>query len=55
MYILFAAIIYTFVFRRMVIQADPNRLGAVWRKVAGLVSIALWVGVAVPARLIGLF
>ena len=55
MYILFAAIIYTFVFRRMVVQADPALLGPVWGKVAGLVSIALWVGVAVPARLIGLF
>ena len=55
MYILVAAIIYTAVVRRTVILADENRVGPFWSKVVGLLSIALWVGVAIPARLIGLF
>jgi hypothetical protein len=53
MYILAAAIIFTLTVRRMATQADEARLG-IWGPVIGLVSMALWAGVAIPARLIGL-
>jgi hypothetical protein len=53
MYILAAAIIYTLTVRRMATQADESRLG-MWGTVIGVVSILLWFGVAIPARLIGL-
>ncbi|MBI2150938.1 MAG: hypothetical protein HYU27_10100 [Acidobacteria bacterium] len=41
--------------RRKVTLADEGRVRPFWSKVVGLVSIVLWLGVAVPARLIGLF
>jgi hypothetical protein len=55
MYFLAAALIFTFTVRHRVTQADEARLGPIWGKAVGLVSIALWIGVIVPARLIGLF
>jgi hypothetical protein len=53
MYILAAAIIFTLTVRQMATQADEGRLG-IWGTIIGLVSMALWAGVAIPARLIGL-
>jgi putative copper export protein len=52
--ILLPAVIFTFTVRRKVALTDEARVGPFWGKVVGLVSIALWLGVAVPARLIGL-
>jgi hypothetical protein len=52
---LLAAFIFTFTVRRQVTLADQARVGPFWSKVVGLVSIVLWAGVAIPARLIGLF
>lgn len=52
MYILAFALIFTFTVRRKATQAStPPAYG----KVVGLVSMALWAGVAISARLIGLF
>jgi len=52
MYLLAAALIFTVTVRRKVVNAPvlPS-----YAKLVGLVSIALWAGVAVSARLIGLF
>lgn len=52
MYLLAAALIFTITVRRKVVNAPvlPS-----YAKLVGLVSIALWAGVAVSARLIGLF
>jgi len=52
---LFLALLFTFTLRRQVTLADVERVKPVWRTVVGLVSIALWLGVAVSGRLIGLF
>ena len=51
---LLLAVIFTLTIRREVTRADEARVGPFWGKVVGLVSIALWSGVAIPARLIGL-
>ena len=51
---LLVATIYTFTIRRNITLADEQRLGPLWGKVAAIVSIALWAGVVVPGRLIGL-
>lgn len=48
------AVLFTFTVRQRVTEADPARVGPFWGKVVGLVSILLWAGVAIPARLIGL-
>ncbi len=55
MYFLAAALVFTFTIRHKVTQTDEARIGSMWRKVVGLASIVLWSGVAIPARLIGLF
>ena len=52
---LLVALIFTATVRRTVTLADDGRVGAMRAKVVGLVSIVLWAGVAIPARLIGLF
>jgi hypothetical protein len=54
MYLLTAALIFTFTLRHKVTQADETRVG-LWGKVVGLVSIALWASIAIHGRLIGLF
>ena len=54
MQIMAVAIIFTFVLRPRLARADEARLGRIWGKLIGLASIALWSGVAIPARLIGL-
>jgi hypothetical protein len=55
MYFLAAALVFTLTVRRKVTQADEARVGRFWSATVGLVSIGLWTGVVVPARLIGLF
>ena len=52
MYVLFAAIIFTFTVRRAVTTADEARVGPVWGKLVALVSITLWMAVAASGRLI---
>ena len=52
MYVLLAAIFWTFVVRARAVQTDEPRGGA---KVVALVSIALWMGVAAGGRLIMYF
>ena len=54
MRLLLFTLIFTFTLRHKVTMADPARVGPVWGKVVGLVSIALWTWVAVEGRLIGL-
>jgi hypothetical protein len=54
MQVMLVAIIFTFVVRPRLARMDEARLGRVWGKLAGLASIVLWSGVAIPARLIGL-
>ena len=56
MQVLPIALIYTFTIRQRVAMADEARVGPMWGKAVGLVSILLWFGgVAIPSRLIGLF
>ena len=52
MYVLLAAVIFTFTVRRRVTRADESRVPPVWRKVVALVSIVLWMSVAAGGRLI---
>jgi len=52
MYVLLAAVIFTFTVRRRVTSADESRVPPVWGKVVGLVSIVLWMSVAAGGRLI---
>jgi hypothetical protein len=52
MYVLLAAVIFTFTVRRKVTSADDLRVAPVWRKVVALVSIVLWMSVAAGGRLI---
>ena len=54
MTVLLVTVIFTFTLRRNVTLTDESLLQPIWRKVVGLVSIALWSAVAIPARLIGL-
>lgn len=52
MYVLLAAVIFTFTVRRLVTSADETRVPPVLRKVVALVSIVLWMSVAAGGRLI---
>lgn len=54
MRLLAIALVFTFTVRHKVTLADEARVGPVWGKVVGLVSIALWTWIAVEGRLIGL-
>jgi hypothetical protein len=54
MQLLFVAVIFTFVVRHRLTQADENRVGPLWGKLAAVISIALWTTIAVEGRLIGL-
>ena len=53
MKVMLVAIIFTFFVRPRLAQVDESRL-RLWGKLVGLASMALWAGVAIPARLIGL-
>ena len=52
MYVLLAAVIFTFTVRRKVTNADDARVPPVLRKIVALVSIVLWMSVAAGGRLI---
>ena len=52
MYVLLAALIFTFTVRRTVTRADDRQVGAVRGKLVALVSIVLWMSVAAGGRLI---
>jgi hypothetical protein len=52
MYILAAAIVFTFTIRRKVTNAEETRVSPVWAKLVALVSIVLWMSVAAGGRLI---
>jgi len=54
MELLAVAIVFTLTVKRRVTQADEGRVGPFWPKIVGFVSLALWLGVTVSARLIGL-
>ena len=54
MQLLLLGLVFTFTIRRKVALADEERLGPVWPKVVGVLSISIWTGVAIWARLIGL-
>jgi hypothetical protein len=53
MKVMVVAIIFTFIVRPRLARVDEARL-RLWGKLVGLASLALWAGVAIPARLIGL-
>jgi len=53
MKVMVVAIIFTFILRPRLARVDEARL-RLWGKLVGLASLALWAGVAIPARLIGL-
>lgn len=54
MRLLAVALVFTFTVRHKVTMADEARVGPVWGKVVGLVSIGLWTWIAAEGRLIGL-
>jgi hypothetical protein len=49
------ALIFTFTIRRRVVLSPDGVVSTGVRKLVGAASIVLWAGVAIPARLIGLF
>ncbi|HUN25726.1 MAG TPA: DUF6644 family protein [Steroidobacteraceae bacterium] len=50
---LLLALLYTFTIHRKVCLAPQSRLGPAWRRLAALLSLLLWVGVALGGRAIG--
>jgi len=55
MLFLLAALIFTFTVRRMVTMAPEGRFGPGVGRLVAIISIVLWSGIAINARLIGLF
>jgi hypothetical protein len=55
MYFLAAALIFTFTVRRRVTRAPDGRVSPIVSKLVAVVSIFLWMSVAISGRLIGLF
>ena len=55
MYFLAAALVFTFTVRRRLTQAPEGRVAPIWGKIVAVVSIFLWMNVAIAGRLIGLF
>ena len=51
---LLVAIIFTFTLHNKITRTEELKLGFLWPKIAGIVSMALWAGIAIQARLIGL-
>ena len=47
-------LIFIFTIRRQVLESDAAEEGGMWPKVVALVSISLFLGVTIGARLIGL-
>jgi uncharacterized membrane protein len=54
MYVLPVALVFTFTVRHWVTMSEKSSESGIG-KLVGLLSIALWAGVAIPSRLIGLF
>jgi hypothetical protein len=54
MYFLTAALIFTFTVRVYVTRAE-GRISPIWARLTAVVSIFLWMNVAIAGRLIGLF
>jgi hypothetical protein len=54
MSVLVVALLFTFTLKYHFTQGDEERTSKVWGMVFGAASIALWTGVAVSGRLIGL-
>jgi hypothetical protein len=54
MQLLVVAVIYTFTLRRKITMSDEKRVGPIWGKLVALVSISMWVMIAISGRLIGL-
>jgi hypothetical protein len=54
MEMLLVTLVFTFTLRHRITQLDETRVAPGWRALAGVVSIALWLGVAINGRLIGL-
>jgi hypothetical protein len=54
MWILLVATIFTFTIRHRIAHTDEARMGRLVPRLVAIASIALWLGVAIPARLIGL-
>lgn len=54
MVLLLIVVIYTFTVRHRVTMAAEGRVGRFWSALVGIVSIGLWMGIAINARLIGL-
>jgi hypothetical protein len=52
---LFFAVLFTFTVRRRVVMADQERVGPIWSRVVALASMALWSGVGIGAKAIGLY
>ncbi len=50
---LFLALGFMITIRRRVIMTSKTKTSAIWRKMAGLVSLSLWVSVVLAGRLIG--
>jgi uncharacterized protein DUF6644 len=50
---LLLAITFTFTVRRKVALADEGRMGPLWSRLVGIVSVALWSGVGIGGRWIG--
>jgi hypothetical protein len=56
MYMIPIALLFTLTIRQKIALTDESRVSPIVGKAVGLISILLWIGgVAVPARLIGLF
>jgi hypothetical protein len=53
MQLLAVALVFTFTLRQRIARADEAHVGAMWRTIVGLTSIALWSMIAVQGRLIG--
>ena len=47
-------LVFIFTVRRKVLQSDETQDGSFWPKVVGLISMGLFLGVTIGARLIGL-
>jgi len=53
--VLVVALLFTVTLRRQVTRTDEARLGRIWPKVVGAVSLALWFVVTVGGRAIGFY
>ncbi len=49
------AIIFTFTVRQRVVRADETRVGPLWGKLVGLISLSLWFGVGLSGRWIAFY